>query len=320
MRIFFFGLFVCIGTLARSQGCSDAGFCTMGAMKPDQPFSKKIALKLNAMEMSFYRGTTTLTPIVYVATADLSFSLNSKNTLQVKIPFQHVEGRLAKTSSVSDLSFCFTHNLLTSDRFDLNWSLGAKIPTNNSNMMDAEGNPLPMYYQTSLGTYDLITGISLINRKWLFATGIQIPLNQNGNKFDWHRWPQDDKDEADYVKLYANATDLKRGIDVMLRVERNFRLNRLNFSVGLLPIYRITSDVITNSQGVRTSTDLSGNVAQGLALSWITTAGYSFNVRSGIKVLIGHKITQREFSPDGLTRELVSSFTYFYRFSIGSEK
>ena len=67
---------------AISQGCSDAGFCTMGAMKPDQSFNKKIVLKLRTMELNFYRGTTTLTPIVYVATADLNFSLNRKTTFQ----------------------------------------------------------------------------------------------------------------------------------------------------------------------------------------------------------------------------------------------
>src|SRR5205814_9405318 len=98
--------FVSFCFFAHSQGCSDAGFCTMGAMKPDQPFNKKIKVKLRSMEMSFYRGTTTLTPIVYVATADMNFSLNRKTTFQLKVPFQHVEGRLAKTSSLSDLSLC----------------------------------------------------------------------------------------------------------------------------------------------------------------------------------------------------------------------
>ena len=299
---------------AHAQGCSDAGFCTMGAMKPDQPYNKKIDFKLNSIDLSFYRGTTTLTPIVYVATADMNFSLNRKNTLQLKVPFQYVTGRLAQTSSLSDISICFTHNLISSDRFDLNVSFGAKIPTNNSDFKTDEGNALPMYYQTSLGTYDLIAGLSLINRKWLFATGIQVPLNANKNQFDWHRWVDNDPDEIAYVQRYANATELSRGTDIMLRVERNFRLSRFNFSAGLLPIYRIVPDQITNFVGTRTSFDLAGNEAKGLALSWITTAGYSFNTRSAIKILVGHKIVQREFSPDGLTRELVTSFTYSYRF------
>lgn len=294
-----------------AQGCSDAGFCTMGAMKPDQPYNKKIKLKLLSMELSFYRGTTTLTPIIYVSTVDLNFSLNAKNTLQVKLPYQFVEGQLASTSSISDISLCFTRNLYSSDRFDLNISIGGKIPTNNSDFSH-QGNALPMYYQTSLGTYDFITGLSLINRKWLFATGIQIPLNQNKNQFDWHRW--NDQDEIDYVKRYANATDLKRGIDVMFRVERNFRFSRFNCSVGLLPIYRIVADQITNFTGQRVSVDANGNEAKGLALSGIITVGYNFNVRSGLRFLAGHKIVQRTFSPDGLTRELVTSITFIHRF------
>ena len=300
--------------VACAQGCSDAGFCTMGAMKPDQPYNKKVEFKLRTMELSFYRGTTTLTPIVYVATADMNFSLSRKTFFQVKIPFQHVDGRLARTSSMSDISICFTRNIYSSDQFDLNVSVGGKLPSNNSDFNATDGNALPMYYQTSLGTYDLISGISLISRKWLFATGIQIPLNNNKNQFDWHRWNSTDPEELAYVQKYANATDLRRGVDVMLRVERNFRLSRLNFSVGLLPIYRVTSDIITDFKGNRVSQDASGNVAHGLALSAIGTVGYNFNTKSGIRLLVGHKIVQRTFSPDGLTRELVTSFTYIYRF------
>src|SRR5688572_25738450 len=181
-------LFAFLSPPAFSQGCSDAGFCTMGAMKPDQPYNKKIELKLRSMEVSFYRGTTTLTPVVYVATADMNFSLNSKTSFQLKVPFQAVTGSLGKTSGLGDISLCFTRNIFTSEKFDVNLSLGGKIPSNNSDKENDEGNPLPMYYQTSLGTYDFITGISLVSRKWLFATGVQYAFNENGNQFLWTAW------------------------------------------------------------------------------------------------------------------------------------
>ncbi len=291
------------------QGCSDAGFCTMGAMKPDQPFSKKIAFKLRAMDLNFYRGTTNLTPIIYVATADMSFSINNKNSIQVKLPYQAITGRLANTSGMGDVSLCYTRNIYTSDQFDLNLSLGGKIRSNKSDKKSEEGFPLPMYYQTSLGTYDLISGISLINRKWLLATGIQIPLNQNSNQFLWGGWNNSTESKS-YIEKYAKAKELKRGIDVMIRVERNFRFSRLNFTVGLLPIYRITNDEIANASGMREKPD----GAKGLAMSGIFTTGYSFNAQSGLKLLLGRKFVQREKNPDGLTREFVTSFTYYYRF------
>lgn len=306
-RIITLILFLLQGILGYSQGCSDAGFCTMGAMKPDQPFNKKIALKLRSMEISFYRGTTTLTPIIYVATADLNFTLNSKTSFQVKLPYQAIRGRLSETSGLGDISLCITRALYSSERFDINLSVGGKIPTNSSSK-DIDNRPLPMYYQTSLGTYDFITGISLISRNWLFATGIQHPFNKNDNQFLWDAW-KGTSEEA-YINDYNQAKELKRGTDIMVRVERNWRFSRLNFSLGLLPIYRINYDEITASNGSRVKPP----EAKGLAASVIFTTGYSFNVKSGVKLLLGHKVVQRDQNPDGLSRELVSTLGYYYRF------
>jgi hypothetical protein len=308
-------LFLLLPLTTFSQGCSDAGFCTMGAMKPDQPYNNRIAVRLRSMEMSFYRGTTTLTPIIFVATADLNFSLNRKNTFQLKLPYQAVDGRLAQTSGMGDISICFTRQVVNADRFSINASLGGKILTNHSDKTSADGRPLPMYYQTSLGTYDVISGISLISRKWLLATGIQVPLNQNGNQFVWSAW--DGSENEEYANHYNQAMNLHRGIDVMFRAERNFRFAKFNASVGVLPIYRVNRDVFTRSLTGDASSALkrvSPPEAMGLAASAIATAGYSFDVRNSIKLLVGHKIRQRDVNPDGLTRELVTSFTYAYRF------
>jgi hypothetical protein len=317
-------LVIGVQVIATAQGCSDAGFCTMGAMKPDQPYSKRIAVKLQSAEISFYRGTTTLTPIVFVATADLNFSIKGRNTFQIKLPYQAVTGRLANTQGMGDISLCFTRNVIHRDNFNVNLSFGGKIPTNRSDKTvkaptgEDERWPLPMYYQTSLGTFDLISGISVINRKWLFATGIQIPLNHNHNQFTWTSWAEAPGDLRPYANEYNQAKDLKRGVDVMLRVERNFRFAKFNFSAGLLPIYRITRDEFWRSDGEENSpiTKVKPKDASGLALSAIATVGYSFDVRSGVRLLVGHKIDdiQRKLNPDGLTRELVSSLTYVYRF------
>ena len=113
---------------ALAQGCSDAGFCTMGAMKPDQPYNKKVQLKLRSMELSFYRGVTTTTPVIYVATADFNFSLNAKSSFQLKVPYTFVRsGNLGETEGISDLSLCYTRSLLNTDRFDVNFSVGGKL-------------------------------------------------------------------------------------------------------------------------------------------------------------------------------------------------
>lgn len=170
-----------------------------------------------------------------------------------------------------------------------------------------------MYYQTSLGTYDVITGISLITRQWLFATGIQHPFNQNSNNFTWAKWipVYQNGEGADYVRSYDQCYELKRGTDVMLRIERNFRYSRINFTAGLLPIFRITKDEITNA---KTGERVKPDGTTGMALSAIVTAGYSFNVQSGVKLLFGKKIKQRDVNPDGLTRHDVMTISYYYKF------
>ncbi len=298
---------------ALPQGCSDAGFCTMGAMKPDQPFNKKLQLRLRSLEVSLYHATTPVSAVITVATADLNFSLNARTSFQLKLPWQSVNGNFGSTSGLGDISLCLTRNVYTSEKSDINISLGTKIPSNDSDLTSNdprfEGLPLPMYYQTSLGTYDLIAGISYISRNWLFATGIQHPFNHNNNGFSWGPW-FDPYPDDDYLRKNAAAIQLQRGTDVMVRVERNFRFSRFNFSVGALPIYRLNHDEILNSEGKRIKVDH----ARGLALSAIVTAGYNFNVRSGVKLLLGHKIVQRKVNPDGLTREMVSTLSYFYRF------
>ncbi len=301
--------------LCLGQGCSDAGFCTMGAMKPDQPFNKKALVKLKSMEVSFYRGKTTTSPIVYVTNIDMSFNLvDDKTFLQVKLPYQAVNGNFGKTSGIGDISLALTRNLYSSEKFDIGLTVGTKIPSNDSNLKsEVNGLSFPMYYQTSLGTYDFITGISLVNRKWLFATGIQHPFNENNNEFTYGGWIpvyQDGKEEG-YVRTYWPAYHLKRGTDIMVRAERNFRYARFNMSLGVLPIIRINKDEVTDPN---TNERVKLDGTTGMALTVIGTFGYSFSVKSGMRLLLGKKLKDRPVNPDGLTRENVTTISYYYRF------
>lgn len=302
-------------TPAIGQGCSDAGFCTMGAMKPDQPFNKKALVKLKSMEISFYRGKTTTSPIVYVATADLNFNIiDDKTFLQVKLPYQSISGNFGNNSGIGDISLCLTRNLYSSEKFDIGLSIGGKLPSNNSDARSKEnGLMFPMYYQTSLGTYDFITGLSIVNKKWLFATGIQHPFNENKNEFTYRAWIpvyQEGKGE-DYVRTYWPAYHLKRGTDIMFRAERNFRYARFNMSIGVLPIIRITKDEVTDPN---TNERMKLKGTTGMAFTAIGTIGYNFNVKSGIRLLMGKKLKDRDVNPDGLTRHNVTTFSYYYRF------
>lgn len=303
-----------ISVIGYGQGCSDAGFCTMGAMKPDQAYSTKINFKLRALEISQYRGQTTLSPVVYVSNIDFAFSLNNKTSFQVKLPYQAVSGNLGKTSGIGDISLSATRNVFSSEKFDINATIGAKIPTNDSDLKKGNdefgnrGSHYPMYYQISLGSYDVIAGISLISKKWLFAAGYQNALTANNNQFRWEEWGEYPGGQS-YITDHDLALQLKRGTDIMLRAERNWRFSNYNFSLGALPIYRITKDQIKVG-GVYEKVDKT----TGLALTALLSAGYHFNVKSSIKFIFGLKITDRDVNPDQLTRTDVQTIAYVYRF------
>ena len=127
--IFLVALFLLTGfQFANAQGCSDAGFCTMGAMRPDQAYSKRLDLKLRSFEMNFYRDTSLLTPIIYVATIDATIGINDRNYLQVKVPYQYSEGTLGQVGGIGDLSISFISVLKNTRKYTLNGTLGGKYP------------------------------------------------------------------------------------------------------------------------------------------------------------------------------------------------
>lgn len=314
MRHFITAIIIFSAYLSHAQGCSDAGFCTMGAMKPDQAYSKKVNFKLRSLELNYYRGTSLLTPIITVLTSDMTFGINDYYAIQVKVPYQMVSGSLGETQGLGDLSISASRSIRLSNGSTVGITLGGKIPSGksdieNSNSEFGSGH-LPMYYQVSLGSYDAVAGASYINEKWLFATGIQRPLiHQNENDFRWGKWT--DYPDPDYIRKYNLANDLKRGTDVMLRAERNFRFINFNFGIGALAIYRITKDEVYNFNEDKRE-KLDGTT--GMAFNMLANFGYQFNINNSVKLIYGQKFMDREVNPDGLTRHNVLSFSYEYRF------
>lgn len=285
----------------------------MGAMRPDQNFSENPAIRLRSVSFTLYEGQSNNSANIKAGIVDLGFETKHDVNLQIKVPYMWIDGNFGKTSGVGDISLSATKELTRVSSYQLLTTIGAKIPTGRSDLKPENRDVvLPMYYQVSLGTYDLVVGSSLINRDWLFSVGYQQPIiHQNENSFGadpvaWDWYPGG----FDYVQKHDEALDLKRGADIMLRVERNFRLSRLNFNIGLLPIYRITKDQGKDQNGEYQKLD----GTTGLALSALTGVGYRFNIFSAVKLIYGQKITDRDYNPDGLTRKHVFNFSYHYNF------
>ena len=316
-RLTIFAMLLLWAAYSYGQGCSDAGFCTMGAMSPSQIYSKKINFKLRAIEVSYYKGSTDLTPTVNAATADFTFGINDRTSVQFKLPYMWVSGSMGNTSGLSDISLSLTRNLYSTERFHINGTFGVKIPTGSSSQDDAntehttdnQVHVLPMYYQTSLGSFDLVAGGAYISQKWMFATGIQMALTRNENNFqydDWANYP-----DPAYIQSYDLANELKRGTDIMFRVERAFHFSKVDIRLGLLPIIRVSKDEILN---IDTGERVKLEGTTGMALTALLNVAYHFNISHSAKLMYGQKITDRDVNPDGLTRSNVLALAYVIRF------
>lgn len=313
LRILAFIFFICsLGQQSIGQGCSDAGFCTMGAMKPDQAYDKSQSLKLKTIDFSNYVALTRFEDVIVVQNLEVNVGIKRKSSFQLKLPYTTTIGPLANVSGLGDLTLSFTHLLWTNNTFQFSGTIGGKIPTGDGNKM-LDGRTLPMYYQPSLGTYDAILGFSLISRKWMIATGYQHAFGTNNSNFSWGQWK--DTEFFETALMYPTSRSLKRGEDIMFRIERNFRFAKFNFALGLLEIYRINEDTRLNPQtSEREKANDDEGTSKGSALTLICSGGYNFSTKSALKVIVGRRIIKRHINPDGLSREWVFTLGYQFRF------
>ena len=178
----------------QAQGCSDAGFCTMGALKPNQSGKRTQLVNLRSIEITHYFAYTNASlkngknpnakDYFQSIIVDANVGIGKKYSLQLKLPYNATYGILSNTSGIGDISYGLTRSLVENNKLQIGATIGGKIPTGSANLK-LENRPLPMYYQPGLGTWDGIAGVGINFKNILFATGIQHPFNANNNTFVW---------------------------------------------------------------------------------------------------------------------------------------
>lgn len=290
---------------AQAQGCSDSGFCTMGALRPDQPYSERVKIKLHSIEITQHLGTTKYGDWIHASFVDANFTIGKKNSFQLRAPaYMVIEGNMPTVRGWGDTYLSLTRQIISTDRLQVSGTIGGKIYTTATRI----DNAMPMYHQTTQGSNDLMLGVSLMSKKWMVAIGYQRPLNATRNAFHPTQFAGTKMEEM--VKKFAPSVGLLRGDDIAVRVERNFRLARWNFFVGALNLIRVTADQTLDSDGKLQPV----NETQGLASNLLAGVGYQFNIHNGIRLLMAGKLTERAQNPDGLSRNFVAQLAYVVRF------
>lgn len=284
-----------------SQGCSDAGFCSVGALKHQQIAaindSKKGKHQLSLVS-SFGVGDEQV--LVFTPALQYDYAPNEKLSLQAKLTAAYASGDLDKVAGLGDVFLAGSYLIKLKKNWLLTVTTGLKLPLNHSDL-ESDGRSFPMQYQSSLGTVDAIAGLTFFNNKWQLSTAIQQPLSGiNRNHFLPVYW---DKEEA---ANYPPTNDFNRKGDVLLKLGRNFTLNKkLIINAGLLNIFHLGKDVYIDAGTSNKPIPINGS--EGLTLNLTGACWWQIGNKLKLGITGGVPLVVRDIRPDGLTRRFVLS-------------
>lgn len=298
----FFIVGLCTSCIVSAQGCSDAGFCSLGNLKSyiegaDSAKNNSVSLGIGygqGLEQTHY-----VNPYI-----EYSRKLGKSFSIQAKLTAAYASGFVGQNFDASDLFVFGTYQLTKKENSNWSFLVGAKIPLNNSNNTTSNGVALPLDYQSSIGTYDLIAGINFsLKKHWEFNAGFQKPLiNENKNTF----FPPNFMDER--INEFAPTNHFKRKSDGLIRVGYILKVPKSKWTLkpNLLAIYHFGNDTYENMAGQITEIKNS----EGLTLNGGFIGTYCFKNFDQLEFVAATPFVVRKVRPDGLTRSVVFNAQY----------
>ncbi len=282
-----------------AQGCSDAGFCTINSFKPGSTDSNK-ALK-NQFKIGAFYGNADNSISVYGNYLEFNRQLNKSFGIDLKLTTLAQNGNGISTFGLSDAFI--NANYRANEKVRI--TLGAKLPLTNANNFK-NGLPLPMDYQSSLGTFDLIFGLGYEIKKIQIVAAIQQPLTQNKNQFLSSNYPINSN-----LKDFQSTNRFIRSGDVLLRVSYPIEIgSKLRLTPSILPIYHLANDKFVNELNIER--EIIGS--KGLTLNGNIYLDYEINTKNILQLNIGMPFIVRKARPDGLTRSIIANIEYRIKF------
>lgn len=289
-----------------SQGCSDAGVCSLDIMNHNTLDSN-----VNNKTSSFIRfglsyGLADYKINVFQNYLEYGYKTNNFN-FNIKTNTMSQVGNEASTLGIGDIIISGQYRVFDETFF----SIGIKVPINNANkqnQFNSNNFDLPMDYQTSLGTYDLILGLSHQIDNWGFFTAYQIPLKQNSNGFI-----SNSQNANPIFRDFETTNKYERAADLIARISYNYKIDEeINLIPSILPIYHLQNDKSMKLIGDALSfEEIEGS--KGLTLNLNLNVNYKLK-EDVISFNLGFPVLVRKSRPEGLTRAFVSSVDYTFWF------
>ncbi|SEW57239.1 hypothetical protein [Chitinophaga arvensicola] len=303
--LFFLALVIVLFTAGgrlNAQGCSDAGFCSLGAPKEVSLSAKeKQRIDIGTNIGTGEENTFTINPYL-----QYSQPLGSRFSVLGKVTATYATGFLGSSFSPGDLYGVATYKASREHAASqLRFLAGIKIPFTAADQKGAGGLSLPLDYQSSLGTYDVILGINYTTgQHWELNTGFQTPVIQNNsNTFSPEQY--DDNRAASF----APTSYFRRRPDLLLRAGYFFNIAKsVMIKPSLLAIYHTGRDTYKDALNGRIDIDGSS----GLTLNGTLTVSKQFKNKSGLELIVATPFIVRQVRADGLTRSFVANIQYSF--------
>ena len=290
-------LFLIFQLKSYSQGCSDAGFCTINSFKPNSA----IAAKKNHLKFGMFASSADNSVSVWGNYVEYHTQLSDQFSFDTKLTSLAQNGNGYTSFGLGDLFLSSNYKL------NPNWTVtvGTKIPLTNGDKKE-NGVSLPMDYQSSLGTLDAIVGMGYQINKLQLVLAWQQPLTQNKNQF-----LAENRNTPTILKQFQSTNGFKRSGDILFRVAYPLALtNDLQFTTSLLPIYHLDNDRYIDLSGKEKSIEGS----KGLTLNGNVFLDYAINTTNSLQLNIGMPLLVRDVRPDGLTRGFIATLEYKFQF------
>ncbi len=298
----------------KAQGSSDPGFSMTGAMRTaaaieitDEEYeNQKTQLSIGN---GFARGANNIRLVS--PQVEMRIPALESGYFDIRLPLQAASGDLANIWGMGDLTVTYTHFYVNPESWSFQFTGGGLFGMGTANQSDGKTRALPMAYQSSLGSTDVILGASAIYKKYLtIAAGYQQPVFRYNENDYFRSTPINDP-------LYSNSTyqlgrRLYRNGDVMLRVEGSYAGRRAGISAGPLAFYHLRNDLYTDRSNylveIKDSKGFTLNLAANAFVRFGRYASCKLDVSAGVPVL------ERDAIPDGTARDwvVVPRFTYFF--------
>lgn len=289
-----------------SQGCSDAGVCTIHSIKNNAEAHETKPGNKNDISLGFAYGIGERSTNNYSSYVEYTRSLTRRTSLTGKFSYNFIAGELANVSGPGDLFLSINHAFDETRNWKKSIVVGLKVPFDKA-AIEKNGIRLPMPYQTSLGTTDLVLALNYSRRSFGATLALQQPLKpENDNGFLPSDYPS-----IPAAARYWPTREFSRKGDIVSRLSYTLKTKTpFSFRPSLLAIYHETNDTYVDADKIRKEVEKS----RGLTLNANLFVDYRLKNGNAVELSLGTPFVVRDRRPDGLTRKLVAAIEYQFSF------